>query len=140
MNTIFITGGCLSTLYIMAFTSGIRHGGSDRGHGVEVRVDGVTGVKTLPDLPGNDYYPHKGDLWKISFRNDLHFYSCVTKGDIESIAITENSNDGWNIETIVTFVKHGNNFQLATENFNVNRWIDGDGQYSHRRFELNIVL
>ena len=105
----------------MAFTSGIPYGGSDSGHDVEVRVNGVTGVKTLPDRPGNDYYPHKGDLWKISFKYDLHFYSCVTKGDIESIAITENSNDGWSIETIVTFVQSGNNFELATENFNVYR-------------------
>ena len=124
----------------MAFTSGIPYGGSDRGHDVEVRVNGVTGVKTLPDLPGNDYYPHKGDLWKISFNYDFHFYSCVRKGDIESIAITENSNDGWNIETIVTFVQSGNNFELATENFNVYRWIDGDNHNTHRRFELNIVL
>ena len=68
----------------MTFTSGIPYGGSDRGHDVEVRVNGVTGVKTLPNLPGNDYYPHKGDLWKISFRNDLHFYSCIRKHDIES--------------------------------------------------------
>ena len=124
----------------MAFTSSIPYGGSDRGHDVEVRVNGVTHVKTLPDLPGNDYYPHKGDLWKIRFNYDLHFYSCVRKDDIESIAITENSNDGWNIETIVTFVQSGYNFELATENFNVYRWIDGDNHYTHRRFELNIVL
>ena len=124
----------------MAFTSGVPNANSDTRHMVEITVAGVSSVILLPNLPGNDYQSLKGDLWKISFADDFSFDYCVRKNDIELIAIAESGNDGWNIETIVTFIESDNNFELATEDFNVFRWIDGDSESSRRYFELNLIL
>ena len=99
----------------MAFTSGITNANSDTRHSVTITVAGETRVVLLPDLPQDDYMLLKGDLWKISFADDFSFDYCVKKNDIESVAIAESGNDGWNIETIVTFIESDNNFELATE-------------------------
>ena len=133
-------GECLDSLYIMAFTSGIANANSDTRHSVTITVAGETRVSLLPDLPQDDYQSLKGDLWKISFADDFSFDYCVRKNDIESIAIAESGNDGWNIETIVTFIESDNNFELASEDFNVFRWIDGDSESSRTYFELNLIL
>ena len=78
---------------------------------------------------------NKGDLWKVSFSS--FGFSCVKIGQIANVAIIESSNDGWNIESIATFVKgSGGGFQVLTQDFDVYRWIDGDGDSSHRRFDL----
>ena len=57
------------------------------------------------------------------------------------MSIVENGNDGWNIESIVTLVSDPTNkVQVLTQNFHVNRLIDGDGDTSHRRFALTLSL
>ena len=132
---------CLSHLYIMAFTSGASGAGSDSGHAVEVQLTSGQ-VQSLPlyDRPGNDMLEHKGDLWKISF-TDFHFFDgCITIQEISGVAMKQNSNDGWQIDSIVTFVKdvYGGS-QLLTQNLDAFRWIDGDGAYSSRRFPLTLV-
>ena len=80
---------------------------------------GETRTVILPNLPGDDYLSHKGDLWKISFRNQFHFRDgCVRLSEIASIALEEHNNDGWNIDSVVTFFRDdrstGNDFHLAT--------------------------
>jgi hypothetical protein len=56
------------------------------------------------------------------------------------VSIVENGNDGWNIETIVTLVSDSSNrLQVLTRDFNVFRWIDGNGAASHRRFDLTFA-
>ncbi len=138
---LFPAGGCVDSLYILAFTSDLDHAGSDKSHEVVMSVKGVVGMTVLPNLPGDDYLKNKGDLWKLSLKNDFHVtYSCVKKGDIDWIEIEEHSNDGWNIASIVTFLRDGSLYEVATIDFNVNRWIDGDGPQSHKRFRLNKVL
>ena len=135
------TGACLDSLCIAGFTSGLAGADSDQQHCVEIKLtNGDTKTSLLPDLPGDDYLKHKGDLWELSFLNDFNFTCCVKKCDIQSIAIIESNNDGWNIETIFTFIKSGDDSELATKDFDVNRWIDGDGPVNHHRFELNLLL
>ena len=130
---------CLQDLYILAFTSGRKGAGSDKAHEVEVRAAGQTKVIKLPNLPGDDYKKNKGDLWKLTFRGDLKFTRCVTLRNLDHIAIEAGSNDGWNIDSIVTFVRAHGSFRLITRNFNAFRWIDGNGPASHRRFKLRNV-
>ena len=56
------------------------------------------------------------------------------------MSIIESSNDGWNIDSIVTLVKDsGNGIQVLTQNLDVNHWIDGDGHHTHRHFELTLA-
>ena len=135
------TARCVKYIYIMAFTTGNNHAGSDSGHQVEIRANGQSRTAPLPDLPGNDYLEHKGDLWKIDLHNDFHFYGCITQGNIDWIALEENSNDGWQIESVVTFLRDDyGQYALATLDMEVNRWIDGNGHYTHTRFVLNKVI
>ena len=135
---------CLDKLYILAFTSGVTGAASDKGHEVELRAGGATRHVVLPNLPGDDYMEHKGDLWKINLSRFSFPSNCIKIGDIETIAITEHSIDSWNIDSIVTFLVDtndaGNTYQLATQDLDVFRWIDGDGSITQKRFELTLVI
>ena len=129
----------------MAFTSGVADGGADSGHEVSMRLtSGETRSVILPDLPGDDYLAHKGDLWKLHIHNDFHFGGCIYISQIASIALQEHSNDGWNVDSIVTFFRDdhdgGPSYHVATMDVDVNRWIDGDGHHSHQHFELTLVI
>lgn len=140
LSCILHTGSCLTHLYVLAFTSGVGGAGSDDGHSVELRTNTETRSVRLYDRPGDDYYPHKGDLWKISI-SDFHFNDhCIRIPELRGIALTEHSNDGWHIESVVTFVKSGYSYQLYSENFEANRWIDGNDHHSRRRFDLNVLI
>ena len=125
----------------MAFTSNVRHAGSDSSHGIELRVKQQNFRKRLYDRPGDDYDPHKGDLWKLSIRHFFGIDQCIRASDINHIKVLQWSNDGWNIESIVTFVIFDNNgWRLSSADLNVYRWIDGDDLPHHKEFKLNLVL
>ena len=124
----------------MAFTSGIPNAGSDSAHRIEiVHSDGTARNLQFYNRPGNDKYRHKGDLWTFSF-SDFHFNDpCITLSEIRSVAITDSGNDGWHIKSIVTLVTDFNGgAQLLTHNMNANRWVDGNGHSSRRRFQLSL--
>ena len=124
----------------MAFTSHHAHAGSDAGHAVEIRANNHVRHIRLYDRPGDDMLSHKGDLWKINIA-DFHFSDpCITINEIQNVYIVERSNDGWNIESIATFVRDSNGgVQVLTQDLDVFRWIDGDGHHTHTRFELTKV-
>ena len=132
------TDGCLDKLYIMAFTSGRKNAESDGRHTVEIRARGYVRKLRLYDRPGNDYAKHKGDLWKINIAS-FSFPFCLTISNIQRVSIIESSNDGWNIDSIVTLVGSRGHFEVLTQNLDVNRWIDGNGQPSHKRFTLTFA-
>ena len=93
----------------------------------------------LSNLPGDEYYKHKGDLWKYNIAS-FHFpFSCLTISKIQRVSIIEYSFDGWNIDSIVTLVGAGGRFQVLTQDLDVNRWVDGDGGPTSRRFELTFA-
>lgn len=121
----------------MAFTSGITHAGTDGSHSVELQASGHVRSLQLYDRPGNDALEHKGDLWTFSISRFGIPDSCIMINEITSVSIIESSNDGWNIESIVTIVGDtSGGYQLLTRNFGANRWIDGDGDNFYRRFLL----
>ena len=132
---------CLDEIYVLGFTSGKKHAGAQDCHSIEIRANGETRIIKLPNLEGDDYKEDKGDLWKIEI-NDFGFdEGCIELDDVEAIAIHASNNDGWNIESIVTFFKSNpDSYQLASVDFEVNRWIDGNRDDSHERFQLNMVL
>ena len=86
----------------MAFTSGVDHAQSDAGHAVEILADGHVRNLRLYDRPGNDYYRHKGDLWKYNIASFNFPISCLTISNIQQVSIIERSNDGWNIDSSET--------------------------------------
>jgi len=125
----------------MAFTSNLRSAGSDGKHAIELRARYLSITKKLYNLPKDDYEPNKGDLWKLSIKHYFGFTQCIRARDINYIKIREASNDGWNIESVVTFVIFENRgWQLSSVDLNVNQWIDGNELPSHKEFKLNLVL
>ena len=125
----------------MAFTSGVKHAGSDDSPHMTIEL--TTREKKdvrLYDRPGNDMYPHKGDLWKFRI-SALHFKTdtCIRKSDIKEIIIHNGGKDGWNIESVVTILRSGNSYQMLTANMHVNRWVDSDQGIKERQYALTNV-
>lgn len=52
---------------------------------------------------------------------------CLHKEDIVEIAIQENTNDAWNINSLVLLLKDDcENYYIASMAIDINQWIDGD--------------
>ena len=123
----------------MAFTSGENYAGSDDSPAVELQAKGSTKSVSLYDLPKDDYSPNKGDLWKMDI-SDFQFDGCVRVDDISGVAIIAIGTDGWNIDSITTFVENNDGkFQLISQDFDVYRWIDKGDDPSYERFDLSLV-
>ena len=136
----FISAACLHYLYIFAFTSGRADANSYEPHRVEVKTSEQTKVITLPNLPGESYKENKGDLWKLEFYLDLGFTECVNLKNIQHVAIEAGSKDGWNIDSILTYVsviKRNDNFRQLTQDINAFKWVDDKA--SRKRFVLTKV-
>ena len=135
------TSPCIHYLYIMAYTSDKLFSGSDQKHRIEIQANGLTKTEDLPDLPENDFSPSKGDLWKLSISSYFGFTGCITKNDIQSIAILAGSNDGWNIDSIVTYVASSeHDWELSSVDLDVDRWIDQNSKSSYKGFQLTLVI
>ena len=131
---------CIRYLYVMAHTSGVSNGGSDSGHQIELRITGDTKVISLRNHPGDDYDKSKVYMWGFNIKEDFGL-SCVKIDDIKGIAILSGSNDGWNIDSIVTYIAvNAYHTELSSVDFVANRWIDDDSSDDRKRFELNLVL
>ena len=127
------------SLYVIAFTSGLSDSSSYTSHSIQLKSNGVVQTRLLYDRLGDDYLPNKGDLWSFNFQSSFGL-SCIRISDIDRVSIVESGNDGWNIETIVTLVSDSSSrLQVLTQDFNVYRWIDGDGAASYRRFDLSFA-
>ena len=90
----------------------------------------------LHDRPGDDYLPNKGDLCELSLsypHADSHY---IKLPEVQRVSIIAYADDGWNIGSIVTLVSDSRNTQMLTKDFDVNWWIDGGGDTSHKRFVL----
>ncbi len=126
----------MSRFYILAFTSTVKDGGSDQSKQVELTIGCVAKKRTLYDRVGDDMLSNKGDLWKMNI-SDFSSCSCVKLGDIQRVAIVTASNDGWNIDSIVTMVTdvNGKAF-ILTQDLDVFRWVDGNDKPEYKRFNL----
>lgn len=131
---------CLAWIYVMAFTSGIYDAGSDGQHGIEMLVTGQGSYRrsiAFYDRPENDMYSNKGDLWKIKFSDFKFPFTCIKLSQLHQVSIVAISTDGWNIESIVTLVKDTTGkIQILTQDLDIHRWIDGNGDPSQKRFVL----
>ena len=124
----------------MAFTGGSRNAFTTNPPFIELTVDGETEYVQLYDLPGYDYSNNKGDLWKIELSSFGFSNNCIKKWDMDAIALVEGGNDGWLIDSIVTFLHaEDGTFTLLSSDIDVYQWIDGNGGSSLERFNLTMV-
>ena len=136
-----VTGLCATRLYVVAFTSGISHAGSDDSHYLNVVLKNGDHRKVqLYNRPGDDYKKHKGDIWKFNIRT-FHFRDgCITKGDFRHVYLQAGGKDGWNIQSVITYLYfNARHLTFVTSNLHVNRWLDGNGPAWQRRYTLSRV-
>ena len=127
----------------MAFTSGVVSGdvGNDRdGHLVELRTFNETRSLELYDLPAKDYFPHKGDMWKFLISNFGFTDRCITITELQGVALVENSNDGWHMESVVTFLRAGSEYEVFTTDIEVNKAVDGDVNIQDAETRLDLTF
>ena len=133
------TGSCVRFLRILAYTSNVRDSitGADVSHKIELTVDGLAKTAIFTNFPDQS----RGDLWILSLADDFGLSGCIRKKDIQGIALLEDDNDGWNIDSIVTYVSSNKyNWQQSSVDLDVNRWIDGDSEECRKRFDLSLVI
>ena len=124
----------------MVQTSSVRHAQTLGEHLFTLQAGGVTRSVNLT-TPSGGIVQGKGDLWKLSLKTDFDFPGCVTIKHIQNMALQENHNDGWNIDSIVTFlVVNPYYWALSSVDFDVNRWIDGNGANSAKQFILSLCV
>ena len=100
-----------------------------------MQANGEVKTAILPSLN------HVGEMWELSLKENFGFSGCITVEHIESMAVLENSNDGWNIASIVTFlVVNPYYWELSSVDFDINRWIDGNGDSSHKQYTLTLFV
>lgn len=126
-------GTCLTTLYVMAFTSDETASGTNTYHGIQLQYNGMEQNLTLYNRPGIQFEANKGDLWNFGLP------SCTTLHEITGVSVVAKGDDGWNIKSIVTWVQDTNNMtHLLTEDFDVYRWVDGDDNLDYLHFRLTL--
>ena len=89
----------------MAQTSLLLYSQNNGQHRIVLQAGGITRSTFLP-TPSGGIIQGKGNLWKLSSETDIGFTECIKLKDIQytSIHIQEDDNDGWRIDSIVTFL------------------------------------
>ena len=131
-------GPCINYLYVMAYTSdgATSQTKYDVNHTIELTADGLYKVANLGNLPNKT----RGNLWKLSLKDDFEFAFCIRKKDIQAIAIVADNNDGWKIDSIVTYVAASEHtWELSSVDLNANTWIQQNDP-SRKQFDLNLVI
>ena len=130
-------GSCINYLRILAYTSNVGHSQSTGDHEIELKADGLAKTAKLSDFPDQ----LRRNLWTLNLADDFGFFGCIRKKDIQGIAILADSTDGWNIESIVTYVAgYKYDWGLSSVDLDVNRWVDNNSSDSYKRFDLNLVI
>ncbi len=124
----------------MAFTSDVPNGGADISHAIEITAKRNTRRQVLTNLPGDDYFPNKGDLWTYPMSSFNFPDQCIKKNDITNIAIIQDNNDGWHISSVTTFFTDiTGKREIGSIDIAANRWIDGDSSQDRMRFDLTLA-
>lgn len=145
-----LASNCITDIYVFVHTS--RLGGTGGGtndnhmHDIKFRTSSATYKSSLFDQPGDQASIGKGDLWKLDLNDHFHvpWGTCIRKSDITYVAIEEDSNDGWLIDSVVTVIEKEQGDETLTINLDEHQWIDGDGNPNEqpgvvRIWPLNIV-
>ena len=107
-------------------------------HEVELKADGSAKTVSLSDLPKSS----RGNLWKLSLVDDFGFNACIKEKDVQGIAIVADNNDGWQIDSIVTYIAANEyNWKLSSVDLDAFKWVDQNfPDPSHKQFQLNLLI
>ena len=94
-------------------------------------------VGRLPLKGAGDKRRNRSFMWTINIKDFNLADKCISREEIKNVAIVATGVDGWNIATITTFLEDAfENMHFLTEDINVFRWIDADGDDRRRTFDL----
>ena len=133
---------CIKNIYVWAFTSDTKYAESDGSHKIEIEANNQIRSVHLPDLPGNDFTVNKGDLFKIPISSFGFTSSCVhlDSSTIKAINIVSDSDDGWNIDSIVmSATSTTGEHAIMIVDIGVDRWIDSNSGEDNKLFKLNKI-
>ena len=92
------------------------------------------------DIVSSDFWDRSANELQLNLQSDFRFTTCVRKRDIKRVSIVPLSTDGWNVQTIVTFVCDPfSDCSLLTQDLDINYWVDSDGSQDGAPLELSIV-
>ena len=129
-------GSCINYLRVLAYTSNVKDSQTAGNHEIELKANGLAKTAKFSDFPDK----LRGNLWTLSLADDFGFAGCIRKKDVQGIAILPGNTNGWNIESIVTYVAgYKDDWELSSVDLDVNRWIDSNSEDSYKRFNLNLV-
>ena len=112
----------------MAFTSTDKNSGSDDLPTLEIYLgDGTIGRTVFADNRGEDQQKGKGDFWRFTLSNLGLQNKCVTKDVINQIRVQNGGKDGWKINSIITILRSGWYYTVATADIDLNTFLDGNG-------------
>ena len=138
---------------MLGFTSGKKSAQSDDLPFIEITLQNdKTRKLRFPDDNKIDHMTkNRGDIWEfpLFFKNEQFEGSCVERADIKSVVVKQGGNNGWNIKSIVTFVRTDSEVlqlltiealpsQMLTVDLEVYRWIDGDSASDRKEFSLTL--
>ena len=114
---------CISKIILFALTSGATDSQSDGAFylNLEYRAetDNIESINYhLYDLPGNDKQKNDGNMWEFVSPS-----SCLTVDEIKKMTITAKTNNGWRIQTALTYGNTGGLIQISND-YEVNAGID----------------
>ena len=123
-----------------AFTTG--DGAADSGQSPYINMElasGEEGRVRLYNRPGNDFEKNKGDFWDFSMESFGFDEPCITNVSIVHVEIeNDGSGDGWQMETILTTIRSGDEHDLLTADYYIDKWLDAD-DISQHKVDLTIV-
>ena len=114
---------CITTITLFTLTSDASNSQSNGDFYLNLKYITATGETDtisyhLYDLLGNDMQQTDGNMWEFNSPS-----SCLTLDDIKSMSITANTNNGWRIETALTYGTTSGLIQI-TNDYEANAWVD----------------
>lgn len=93
------------------------------------------------EIHSQHFWNNSANKLELNLQSDFGFTTCVHKSDIDMVSIVPVSSDGWNIDTIVTFVCDSESVcVLLTQDLDVNYWVDADGSENGAPLVLSLKL
>ena len=128
----------MKTIQLLVFSTDHRFALSEGPHAIEVVTHSEYAAAF--EINSQCFWNNSTNKLELNLRSDFGFTTCVHKSDIKSVSIVPVSSDGWNVNTIVTFVCDSDRLcSLLTQDLDIDYWVDADGSDNGAPLVLSLV-
>lgn len=122
---------------MLVFSTSHRFALSQGPHAIEIATPSEYAAF---EIRSQRFWNNSANKLELNLQSDFGFTTCVHKSDIEGVSIVPVSRDGWNVNTIVTFVCDSERqCSLLTQDLDIDYWVDADGSEKGASLELSLV-